>query len=103
LNRGEIYDVEWPGAGRHPAVIVTRQTAIPVLRNVTVALVTSTVRDLPTEVPVGERQGLDRDCVVNCDNLLTVPKAALVRRRGELDPPELDRLEDALRIALELD
>jgi mRNA interferase MazF len=103
LNRGEIYDVEWPGAGRHPAVIVTRQTAIPVLRNVTVALVTSTVRDLPTEVPVGERQGLDRDCVVNCDNLLTVPKAALVRRRGELDLPELDRLEDALRIALELD
>jgi mRNA-degrading endonuclease toxin of MazEF toxin-antitoxin module len=41
--------------------------------------------------------------VVNCDNLATVPKAALARHRGTLGPVELARLRDALRLALELD
>ncbi|HEY1276607.1 MAG TPA: type II toxin-antitoxin system PemK/MazF family toxin [Thermoleophilaceae bacterium] len=103
MNRGDVYDVDWPGAGRHPAVIVTRQVAIPLLSSVTVAFVTSTIRDLPTEIPLGPEQGLDHPCVANCDNLLTVPKPALVHHRGALGPTELDRLRDALRIALELD
>jgi mRNA interferase MazF len=51
--------VDWPGAGQHPAVILTRQTAFPVLSAITVALITSTIRDVPTEVPVGRAQGLD--------------------------------------------
>jgi len=102
LNRGGIYDVELPG-GRRPVVIVTRERAIPLLANVTVAAVTGTVRDLPTEVPLGPEHGLQRDCVVNCDNLFTIPKRALGSRRGELDAEALDRLRDALRIALDVD
>lgn len=103
MNRGDVYDVDWPGGGRHPVVIVTRQVAIPVLTNVTVALVTTTVRGVRTEVPVGEPHGLDRESVVNCDNVLTVPKSALVRHRGSLGVADIGRLNDALRVALELD
>lgn len=84
-------------------MILTRETAIPVLSNVVVALVTSTVRGLPTEVAVGRDHGLSRDSVINCDNLFTVPKAALGRRRGELVPGERRALAHALSIALELD
>jgi mRNA interferase MazF len=84
-------------------VIVTRDRAIPVLANVTVAAVTGTIRDLPTEVPLGPEHGLARECVVNCDNLFTIPKRALGRRRGQLDPTSLDRLRGALRIALDVD
>lgn len=84
-------------------MIVTRQQAIPVLANVTVAAVTGTVRDLPTEVPLGAAHGLTRECVVNCDNLFTIPKRALGSRRGELDPESLERLRNALRIALDVD
>jgi mRNA interferase MazF len=84
-------------------VIVTRGVAIPFLRNVVVAQVTSTIRGLPTEVPLGPEQGLARDCVVNCDNLFTVPKAELVSRRGSLGPEQLARLREALASALELD
>jgi mRNA interferase MazF len=84
-------------------VIVTRDRAIPVLANVTVAAVTGTIRDLPTEVPLGPEHGLARDCVLNCDNLFTIPKRALGRRRGELDPASIERLRDALRIALDVD
>jgi mRNA interferase MazF len=89
--------------GRRPIVIVTRERAIPFLANVTVAAVTGTIRGLPTEVPLGPKHGLRRECVVNCDNLFTIPKSALGRRRGELDPEGLMRLRDALRIALDVD
>ena len=66
-------------------MIVTRDGAIPVLRNVTVAGITSTIRGLSTEVHVGPAEGLARESVVNCDNLFTLPKAGLGRYRGSLD------------------
>ena len=84
-------------------VIVTRDRAIPVLANVTVAAVTGTMRGLPTEVPLGPTHGLARECVANCDNLFTIPKRSLADRRGELDAEALERLSAALRIALDLD
>ena len=84
-------------------VVLTRGRAIPVLANVTVAAVTGTVRGLPTEVPLGPEHGLARECVINCDNLFTIPKRALGTLRGDLDPESLDRLRTALRTALEID
>jgi len=84
-------------------VIVTRDVAIPFLANVTVAAVTSTIRGLPTEVPLGAEHGLEGECVINCDNLFTVAKSTLGTLRGELDPESLDRLRSALRIALDVD
>ncbi|HEV8166340.1 MAG TPA: type II toxin-antitoxin system PemK/MazF family toxin [Actinomycetota bacterium] len=101
-RRGEVYDVRFP-SGRRPAVVVTRERVIPYLTSVTVVQVTSTIRGLPTEVPLGREHGLDHESVVNCDNLATVPKAALARHRGTLGPVELARLRDALRLAVELD
>jgi mRNA interferase MazF len=65
--------------------------------------VTSTIRELPTEVLLGPAHGLARECVVNCDNLFTVPKAVLGRFRGSLAPEELRDLNGALKIALDLD
>ena len=73
------------------------------MANVTVAAITGTIRELPTEVPLGKEQGLSRECVVNCDNLFTIPKSALGRRRGELDPESLANLGAALKIALDLE
>jgi mRNA interferase MazF len=103
VNRGEVHDVDWPGLGVRPAVVVTRPTAIAHLSNVTVVLVTTRVRGLPTEVELGAAHGLVEGSVANCDNVLTVPKTALVGRRGTLGPTELHALDDALRIALALD
>ncbi len=84
-------------------MILTRQTAIPVLSAITVALITSTVRDLPTEVPVGRAHGLDHECVINCDNIVTVSKDAFLRYRGHLGPEELFRLRRTLMVAIGLD
>jgi mRNA interferase MazF len=84
-------------------VILTRDRAIPILTNVTVAAVTGTIRGLPTEVPLGPEHGLARECVVNCDNLFTIPKRVVGRRRGELEPESLARLRTAVMIALDLE
>jgi mRNA interferase MazF len=102
VNRGDVYDTSLPG-GRHPAVIVTRDRAIPHLRNVSVVAVTSKIRGVPTEVSLGPDQGLARECVANCDNLFTIPKRVLDRRRGALGPEQLHQLNAALRVALELE
>jgi mRNA interferase MazF len=102
LNRGDVFDVELP-SGRRPAVVVTRDRAIPHLRNVTIVEVTGTARGLPTEVLLGAAEGLRRECVASCDNLQTVSKTALGRRRGSLGPEATSRLDDALAIALGLD
>ena len=103
MNRGEIYDIDFPASGRRPGVIVTRQVAIPLLANVTAVEVTSRVRGVPTEVALDEASGVAAESVVNCDNVATVAKRACVRYRGRLGPDGLRRVDDALRIALELD
>jgi mRNA interferase MazF len=82
---------------------VTRDVAIPALADVTVALITSTIRDIPSEVRLGPEDGLDHECVVNCDQLQTIPKASIGRPRGHLGPEKLSRLRAALTVALGLD
>lgn len=103
VNRGDIFDADLPDFGIRPVLVVTRQVAIPVLSAVTVALVTSTVRGLPSEVPLGSEHGMDRSCVASCDNLATIEKAILGKRRGTLAFEDGVRLDDALRFALQLD
>lgn len=102
MNRGDLYDVDLPG-GRHPAVVVTRDRVIPLLRSVTVAPITSTRRGIPTEVPVGREQGLRRESVINCDNLYTVPKSLVGTQRGTLGFSATRQMDVALKIALGLD
>jgi mRNA interferase MazF len=103
VNRCDVVDVDLPDIGHRPAVIVTRQVAIPFLVNVTVASITTRTRGLPTEVQLDRAQGLDDESVVNCDKLFTIPKSAIGRTRGELDPAQQHQLDAALTIALGLD
>lgn len=102
MKRGDVFDADLP-VGRHPVVVITRDVTIPVLASVTVATVTSRVRGFLAEVPVGPAEGLDRDCVVNCNDLSTIPKRLLERQRGHLGPGAIRRLDTALRVALDLD
>lgn len=100
IRRGDIWDVDLPRVGRRPCVVLTRNEAIPVLARVTVALVTSTIRGHPAEVPLGREHGLDDECVVNCDDIATIGKSRFGRRRGELTAADLWKLDVALATAL---
>jgi mRNA interferase MazF len=79
-----------------PVVVLTRDAVRSAMRRVTVAPITSTVKGLSTEVPIGTANGLDNDCVVSCDNILTIDKAALGRHLGFL----FDHQEAALAQAI---
>jgi mRNA interferase MazF len=86
-----------------PVLVLTRELVRPHLNRVTVAPITSTVRGLSTEVPVGIANGLDHDCAVSCDNIVTVPVAALGRRLGFLLAAQEVQLSTAIRAAFDLD
>jgi|SRR5690625_430450 len=85
-----------------PMLILTRELVRPHLTRATVAPITSTVRGLSTEVPVGGGNGLDHESVVSCDNIVTVPTSTLGRHLGYLLPSQEPELAQAIRAAFDL-
>ena len=67
-----------------PVLVLTREPVRAAMRRVTVAPITTTVKGLSTEVTVGPANGLDRDCVVSCDNIVTIDKRSLGEHVGYL-------------------
>ncbi len=86
-----------------PVLVLTRGLVRPHLGRVTVAPITTTRRGLSTELAVGPDNGLDHDCVVSCDNIVTVPKTALGRLMGYLLPAQERELAEAICAAFDLD
>ena len=103
IQRGDVWDADIPGVGVHPVVIVTRDTAIPLLSSLVCVLITSSFHGHVAEVSVGQAQGLDHESAANCDNIFTLPAHVLTRRRGHIDAAKLSELDAALIIALGLD
>jgi mRNA interferase MazF len=96
MNQGELWLMETPNQKRRPVLIVTRTDVIRSLNNVVIAPVTSTVRTIPTCIPVGPEDGIDHDSVATFDNLTAVPKSVLTRRLGSLGPDRATRICAAL-------
>jgi mRNA interferase MazF len=86
-----------------PVVVLTRELVRPHLARVTVAPITTTIRGLSTEAPVGPANGLDQPCVVSCDNIVTVPACTLGRQIGYLLPGQEAALTAAIHAAFDLD
>jgi len=86
-----------------PVLVLTREVVRPHLSRVTVAPITSTIRGLSTEVPVGRANGLEQPSVVSCDNIVTVPVGTLGRQLGFLLAEQETELTDAIRAAFDLD
>ncbi len=103
MRRNEVWWAELPRpVGPRPVVILTRNAVLESIDSIVVALATRTIRNLPTEVRLGRKEGLPRPCVVNLDNLLTVPKRRLARLMGPLGSAKTDELNRALKLSLEL-
>ncbi|HEY3821960.1 MAG TPA: type II toxin-antitoxin system PemK/MazF family toxin [Polyangiaceae bacterium] len=102
MKRGETW---WPRVDNklRPVVLLSRDEAYDVRALVLVAPASTTVRGYAVEVKVGRREGLPRECVINCDWLVTLPKADLERRAGSLSMAKRRQLDDALRFALGLE
>jgi mRNA interferase MazF len=102
ISRGEVWDADL-GPVIRPVLIVTRETAIPVLSRLVCVAITKTVRGHPAEVELSRSHGVDEPSVANCDWVITVTKDRLLRRRGRLDPTTIRHLNAALVLALGLD
>jgi mRNA interferase MazF len=101
MHRGEVrwYTFSKPDK-RRPIVILTRDSALEFLGEVTVAPVTSTIRDIPSEVLLTEADGMSRDCAVNLDHIQTVAKGKIGRVITTLSPRKMSELRSACLFAL---
>jgi mRNA interferase MazF len=85
-----------------PALLLTREIAVPHLKWVTVAPITSRIRGIRVEVPVGPANGIDHEAVANLDNVITIPATELGRRIGRLLDAQERLLTEAIRAAFDL-
>jgi mRNA interferase MazF len=106
VKRGELYRVKRPPGDPKPArvfVIVSRQSLIDSnFSTVVCAPVFSRRHGLPSEVAVGEVEGLKHASAVLCDGLMSIEKARLTDFVGELSPAKVRELDRALAAALSL-
>ena len=103
-NSVKQFEVWWADlpqpAGRRPVLLLSRNDAYGYLSKFVVVEITSTIRGIASEIRLGEEEGLPADCVANCDNLRTVPRLALRKRAGQLDPERWVEVKRAAGAAL---
>jgi mRNA interferase MazF len=85
-----------------PVLVLTREIVRPHMNTVTVAPITTTIRGLSTEVPVGTANGLNERGVVACDHITTVPANALGAQIGRLLGEQESTLTEAIHAAFDL-
>lgn len=101
LNRGEVHLCHFaPPDKQRPVLILTRDSAIGHLATVTVAPITSTIRDVPSEVILDVDDGMKGRCAVNLHNAVTVSQERLVRRVAALSERRMQEVCAALRFSL---
>lgn len=104
MKRGEVWWAELPGPiGKRPVVLLSRDEAYAVRNAVTVAEVTTTIRNIPVEVPLGRKDGLPKACVVNLDTIITIRKDRLKERGVYLSAEKMIAIEEAIKFALALE
>ena len=103
MRRGEVWWAQLPEpVGRRPVLLLSRDAAYGVRTSVTVGIVTRTIRDIPVEVPLGKEDGMPTSCVVNLDDILTIPKSRLAERMATLSPEKMAEVAKAIVFALDL-
>jgi mRNA interferase MazF len=103
MKRGEV---RWytfkPPDKRRPVLVLTRDSILEYLGEVTVAPITSTIRDIPSEVVLTKDDGMPKDCAVNFDHMQTVSRGKIGARITTLPPAKLDQVRSAILFALDL-
>ena len=104
MKRGDVrwYKFQRPDKDR-PVVILTRDSAEKYLGEVTIAPITTTIRDIPSEVVLGKEDGMPRDCAINCDHLQTVARARIGPLIVSLPPQTMLHVSAAISFALAME
>jgi mRNA interferase MazF len=103
MKRGEIRWYRFkPPDKKRPVVILTRDSILEYLGEVTVAPITSTIRDIPSEVFLSEAEGMPADCVINFDHIQTVSKNKIGSLIAILSPEKIKEVREAILFSLHL-
>jgi mRNA-degrading endonuclease toxin of MazEF toxin-antitoxin module len=99
------YEIWWAAlpepAGTRPVLLLTRTPAYEYLTRITIVEITSVIRGIPQEVPLGRREGLRRACVANLDNVHVIAKQRLTRRIGVVRVGRASEIKRALGYAFD--
>ena len=87
---------------KRQVLILTRNSVLEYLGEVTVAPITSMVRNIPSEVFLSKADGMPKDCAVNCDHLQTVSKGEIGSPITSLPPSKMINVAHAIRFALDI-
>ena len=103
MKRGEIrwYKFNQPDKTR-PVLVLTRDSIIDYLGDITIAPVTTRIRDIPSEVVLTPEEGLPQRCAVNCDHLQTVQKSRMGPVVTMLTRSKMQEVARAIGFALDL-
>ena len=103
MKRGEIrwYKFTRPDK-RRPVLILTRDSVLEYLGEVTIAPVTTTIRDIPSEVFLSSTEGMPRDCAINCDHIQTVAKAKVGKFISSMSSKKMAQVGKAISFALDI-
>ena len=103
MRRGEVRWYKFsPPDKRRPVLLLTRDAILEYLGDVTVAPITSTIRDIPSEVRLYKEDGMLQDCAINCDHLQTVSKGRLGALVTTLSAAKMCEVSNAIAFALGL-
>lgn len=111
-RRGEIWDVNWsPGRGAEqqgtrPALIIQndRGNSSSSYPLTIVASMSRTEREISLHVRItpNTQNGLTDYTDVKCEQVMTIEKSRLIRRRGTISPEEMHQVDLALRLSLHI-
>ena len=112
VRRGELYWLDWsPGrgseqTGMRPGLVVQENpaSANPNYHLTIVVAVSTKGREVPSHVFVvpTKQNGLASESYIKCEQIQTVSKDRLDRFIGELDPEDLEKVDEALSRVLHL-
>ena len=103
MRKCEVWWANLPAPiGRRPVVLLSRDAAYGVRNAVTVAEITTTIRNIPVEVPLNTSDGLPKKCVVNLDTIITIPKAHLDTLITTLRQDRIKQVNEAIKFALDI-
>lgn len=103
MHRGEVWWAELPQPiGRRPLLLLSREAAYRVRTSVTVAITARTIRNIPVEVLLEQEDGMPAKCVVNLDDILTIPQSRLTERITILSPEKMTAVAKAIVFALDI-
>jgi len=103
MKRGEIWWAELSSPiGTGPVLLLSRNKAYAVRNAIIVAEITTTIREIPVEVPLGPEDGLPKKCVVNLDTIVTIRKKSLKEKITMLDTEKIKQVNDAIKFSLDI-